>query len=343
MKIMKKTLFFCGLLSSTLLNAQSLTVNDTISSGMFLHYYAADTSANEYAGVAGSGVTWDYDNLVFLDTANTAMYLDSVIDMTNATPANQGYYPMATYQEQFDTGIQSFFSNTPDSIITYGFIFNDGTTDNIIRYHNDPLTSAKFPMALGTSYVDAVDGEAIASGITTAMSGSATIEADGVGTLLLAGNSYSNVIRIKTVENISGNVPLVGPVTITRTSYMYYDLSFSKLPIFIYGKVIADLGSFGVTNLKTVWSKDPLGFASLNESIVIPTVSIFPNPATDIVNISTENATSISIINSIGQTIYATNINETTHSIDVSNFANGIYFVEIRNETEKITKKLVIK
>ncbi len=341
---MKKTLLFCGLLTSSLLNAQSLTVNDTLSSGQFLNYYSADTSANEYAGVAGSGVTWDYSNLAFLDATNTSAHLDSVIDMANATATNQTYYPLATYQEQFDTGIQTFFTNYADSIVTYGFIYNDGTTDNVITYNNDPLTSAKFPMALGTSYTDAVDGQATANGVTAAMSGSATINADGTGTLLLAGNSYANVIRIKTVENISGTVPLVGVVTITRTSYMYYDLSSSKLPIFIYGKVDADLGSMGVTHIKTVWSKDQLsGYAGLNDTQNKPKVSIYPNPATNLVNVSTQNAKTITIMNSIGQVVFVSNVNHSVHSIDVSEFATGVYFVEIKNETEKITKKLVIK
>lgn len=125
---------------------------------------------------------------------------------------------------------------------------------------------------------------------------------------------------------------------------MYYDLSFSKLPIFIYGKVDADLGSMGVTHIKTVWSKDQLsGNAGLNDDVNQPKVSIYPNPATNLVNISTENAKTISIMNSIGQIVYTSNVTSSTLSIDVSQFATGVYFVEIKNETKKITKKLVIK
>ncbi len=340
---MKKLFILCGLTGSFFSQAQSLTVDDTLSSGVFLSYYAADTSANEYAGIAGSAVTWDYSNLAYADATNSGSHLDSVIDMTDATTANQGYYPNATYQEQFDTGIQSFFSNTPDSIITYGFIFNDGTTDNVIRYHNDPLISAKFPMTLGTSYTDYVDGEAIANSVTAAMSGTADIEVDGTGTLELAGNTYTNVVRVKTVEVISGVIALVGPVTITRTSYMYYDFATSQLPIFIYGKILADLGAMGTTNLKSVWSKDPLmGYAGVEETNESD-LSIYPNPANTEVNISCDKGESISVINSIGQTVYSTNITKQITTIDVSNFSTGIYFVEIKNEDEKITKKLVIK
>jgi hypothetical protein len=341
---MKKTLLFCGLLSTTLITAQTLTVNDTISAGAFLNYYAADTSASEFSATTGSGVTWDYNNLAYLDAANTVAHLDSVISMNDASSTNQGYYPNATYQELFDTGIQTFFTNTPDSVITYGFIFNDGSTDNVIQYNNDPLTSAKFPMAMGVSYTDAVDGQATANGVTAAMSGSATINADGVGTLLLAGNTYNNVIRVKTVENISGTVPLVGVVTIERTSYMYYETSLSKLPIFIYGKVIADLGSMGQTNMKTVWSKDPLsGYADLNKTAKLPEFSMYPNPASDVLNITVKNATSINIVNSLGQSVYNTNVTNSNQSINVSNLAKGIYFVEVNNKNNKLTKKLIIK
>jgi len=339
---MKKTLLLFSVISLSAANAQSITVDDTLSTGDKMNYYLADSSSNDFDAITGSGVTWDYSNLAFLDNTNTGTNLDSVIVASTAAFASN--FTQSDYSEFFVNGLNTFFRNTPDSVITDGFFFNDGTNDYIVRYQNDPLITSKFPMNFGTTYTDPIDGEAIAGGQTVAISGSATIAADGVGTFLLAGNTYNNILRVKTVETLSGTSLLVGTVNITRTSYVYYDNSFSKMPIFIYGDVFIELGALGNVGAKTVWSKDPLnGFAGTDTYGVLPALEIYPNPASSVVNIETNNVESITLFNSIGETIKTITNPSTIESIAVDNLATGIYFVQTKSKGELLTKKLVIK
>lgn len=76
------------------------------------------------------------------------------------------------------------------------------------------------------------------------------------------------------------------------------------------------------------------------------TVSIAPNPATDIITIKTNNTSNstIKMVDVLGNVV----LNETsfnqTKKIDVSNFRNGIYFVKVESEGSKaITRKVVVR
>ncbi len=84
---------------------------------------------------------------------------------------------------------------------------------------------------------------------------------------------------------------------------------------------------------------------SIKENQIEGYVGIYPNPAENNITIdfpSKEDAT-VSIFNTIGQTLYKTKINTIKQDIDVSSFPKGLYFIEITTDINKITKKIVIK
>lgn len=338
---MKKYLFILSLLATAKVQAQTITVNDTLSTGDVTYYFAADTSFTNYDNISGAGVTWDYSNIANADL--NGLSKDSVIEIS--TSAYSSDYPTASYHEEFENGVQTFFSNTTDSVITHGFVFSTGSNDYIIRYNIDPLTSAKFPMALGTTYTDIIDGDAILPTVgTTPLAGSATITADGTGTLLLGINSYNDIIRVKTVEFLSGNIFIIGPVSVTRTAYIYYSPSTSDMPVFIHGEVFADMGASGTIDLKTIWSVDPLtGYAGTKEANSSLKVSLYPNPTSINVTVTSNNATELTIFNAIGKEFKKINNPTSIEFINIENLPKGIYFVQVKNAQQLMTKKLVIK
>jgi hypothetical protein len=82
---------------------------------------------------------------------------------------------------------------------------------------------------------------------------------------------------------------------------------------------------------------------------VIPSVSIFPNPASDQLNISLEafNAPSaqVMITNNIGQNVVQLQLDEVDYNnyqLDMSSFSEGVYHLQIRSGNQEITKKFVI-
>ncbi|MDP7567471.1 MAG: T9SS type A sorting domain-containing protein, partial [Flavobacteriales bacterium] len=75
----------------------------------------------------------------------------------------------------------------------------------------------------------------------------------------------------------------------------------------------------------------------LNEKI-----SIYPNPSNGKLFISTsEVIKSIKVTNIIGKEIYSNN-NFNDNSIDLINFNNGVYFINLSTEKGTITKKIIL-
>jgi hypothetical protein len=80
------------------------------------------------------------------------------------------------------------------------------------------------------------------------------------------------------------------------------------------------------------------------EQVQIEELSIYPNPATDEVNITvTSTLKQVRIINNLGQAVYEQPGYDQTMKINTNNMQRGIYFVEIYTEDSKFIEKLVIR
>jgi hypothetical protein len=73
------------------------------------------------------------------------------------------------------------------------------------------------------------------------------------------------------------------------------------------------------------------------------TLLIYPNPATDRVNIKGgNNMTFVSIRNLLGQTVVSSPVNGAAADLDVSRLANGQYFVTVESAGRPVTRRIVI-
>ena len=81
-------------------------------------------------------------------------------------------------------------------------------------------------------------------------------------------------------------------------------------------------------------SKFTGGFVGVNE-IAKTNVSIYPNPATNNVNITTDRLVQVTLIDGMGKVINTQSVSG-TFSLDVSSLTNGIYFLQVGNTTKKI-------
>lgn len=73
-------------------------------------------------------------------------------------------------------------------------------------------------------------------------------------------------------------------------------------------------------------------------------VKLYPNPASDVLNISIENASELEIINASGQTVENIFIKDNNTSIDISHLKSGIYFVKVIDKAGNVgTQKLIIE
>lgn len=83
---------------------------------------------------------------------------------------------------------------------------------------------------------------------------------------------------------------------------------------------------------------------NINENILASQVNLYPNPAQNAVTIANlPKEGNIKLLSILGAVLMETNINGTTMNIDLSNYANGLYFLHISDKNNaKTIKKLMI-
>ena len=99
---------------------------------------------------------------------------------------------------------------------------------------------------------------------------------------------------------------------------------------------------YGVAAVYTSCTSDviekqaPLGISNTNNDI-----KIYPNPANDYINIETEEGiNNVVIYNSIGSKVFEKNtLGLKSFTIDIKDFASGMYYIQVDEKTEKIVKK----
>ncbi len=75
----------------------------------------------------------------------------------------------------------------------------------------------------------------------------------------------------------------------------------------------------------------------------VQSLSIYPNPAKDIINIKLNNYqnTSATLYDISGRLMFEKKLNSDISSIDVSNLNNGMYLLKINAENKTITKRVI--
>jgi hypothetical protein len=81
------------------------------------------------------------------------------------------------------------------------------------------------------------------------------------------------------------------------------------------------------------------------EDELLRLTKIYPVPASDYITVESEqlNIESISFMDIYGKTIKSIDVDNPINIIDISNFAEGIYFISIRSDKGIMNKKIIIK
>ena len=86
------------------------------------------------------------------------------------------------------------------------------------------------------------------------------------------------------------------------------------------------------------------GTTGIDNTSFSSNINIYPNPTSAIINVlvaSTEN-TEIVVLNMVGEVVYNNNHVLNVNKIDISNQANGVYFVKVKSGNQVITKKITL-
>lgn len=297
------------------------------------------------------------DNKEFVITANEGYEIENVVvdgqsqgaitsyTFENVTEA--GHSIEATFNEIIVVPECNAVTNLTASVENYGIVLSWNSADNAISY-DIYRNGERIATETNTSAIDLQGHEGDTYYIITncanggASDASETITATAVPTCNAITNltarveSYGIVLSWEAAENaVSYDIYCNGNRISTASTTSYIDLQGHEGDTY-----------YIITNCTNGGTSD----ASESATAIVTSISevennitIFPNPATDIVEISaTQNITRIEVVSATGQIMHETEVNEESVSINVENLPSGTYFVRIFCNPDVIVKKLVV-
>lgn len=278
-------------------------------------------------GASGANQTWDFSALTSTGTATFSI----ISSTTNG--ANQAY----SY-----SGAVVHYNNT-SSAQEMKTIEASGT---VITY-TDGEKILQFPLSFNANYSDTFYATFITNGYPAVRSGDNTLTVDGYGSLILPGQTITDVLRVKLEQDYSDNIDIGAPYIIDYETeiYIWYKIGVRE-PLMSLSSLTSSTGGlteYGYyTNITNVGTEEIRG---------IDEVVVLGNPFQNILNFAITASESKSIqyqiIDVTGANVLLSS--ENMVSIGTNNFAintddlpAGIYGLRILDENNSITK-LVIK
>lgn len=291
--------------------------------------------------ITGNGVTWDFTGKVF----SNGNYFSDVYVNPTSLPGSSTFT---------NAGATVAFSDSSDfykaSATKLEYLGGMNASGEVQDFTSNPPDLMHYPFSYGSSYTDVGSGTMTAPGMPPFnLTGTITVSADGQGTLILPSNPnyvYNNVLKVHSyVYLLIQGTGSLSTTTGTQTIDMYdFYISGQKFPIFEVQYHRFQVPSFGINDFNVSTYHTNSITLGISNNITNNTLSLFPNPVSDKLYISgLKNQTyDIHIYNIVGEEnkhLFIDNSNNSNLSIDVSDLSNGIYFIQIsNNSTSQILK-----
>jgi hypothetical protein len=333
---MRKTLFFL-LIASGIFSAQTTITkafNDPITGETASYLSVTGTPDNS---ATGSGVTFNNASLV-LGAASVTSY-------STPTSTEITTFPGSTLK-MTAPGNTVYYKQSPSKLEITGLVTPDAT----LNLSSNNGTFISYPAAFGYSETDQAQGTFSSTAANGLCKGTITVSADASGTLILGSSSYTNVLRIKSVQNFNLHLPtdtsFLFPIgSIINTSYSYYNSTY-KFPLLTTIQTVINVPLAGINN-QTTNAAQALDTANLatEEIMMQDKLKIYPNPAQEFIGFKgvKEKYTTAKIYTPEGRLVKTSDIK--SGQVQVSDLTSGSYFIEIsgkdnkHRETSKFIKK----
>lgn len=339
---MKKTLLFTTLSIAFLGNSQSLTQANEAAVGETQTMYVCDSFVDRQENVNGNTATWDF-------TALEAYFGETRTYEIGDATASSFASDFSTSVKTLKVGaIETFYNSTATERMSQGFVYSEPTIGDVKAIFSNEAKLTNYPMAYGDNFTDAFDGTLDVPNFgTSALSGEIKVTIDGLGTLNMPnGVTYTNVIRVKSADSTHSTVTLAPlpptDIYIKRTQYEYIDINNSSLPKLVITNIQLISALFNDEQTLVMTSDDPMQYLSTDKNNTV-NFSIAPNPSTDKITLTGEFSDDAigTIIDQNGKVMLTSSIKNGT-TIDISTFANGMYFLNI-NSNGNTTSKTIVK
>ena len=205
----------------------------------------------------------------------------------------------------------------------FSFIWNNGETTPSITNLSAGTYAVTVTDALGCSSSDAVS----------------FTQPDSMNVSIVLSNTIDTKVYGKAVANVTGGTPQYSFFWSTgdTTETMVYSTAGT------YAVTITDSKGCSQTSSTQISEPTTTGVAGLNDVAF----EVYPNPATTSVAVELDNnnaeGTLLEMKNILGQTLITQNVSTTQTQLNLSNFANGVYFVTLTRGQHSSVKQIVVR
>ncbi len=313
---MKKPL----LLSAILLASASIFAQPTIQSSDFYPTIGEAFTLNYGTyispGAAGNNVTWDLSGLAASSTVT--------VSALAANPGFPGTDLTLTYSGQSSL----YVDFTPTEYLIDGmFQIPSNTT---ITY-SDPMKYYEFPMSMSGSYTDNFAATFTSSGFNFSRSGTITCEVDGYGTLITPSGTYTNVLRVHSVQDYTDSYSM-GSLDVTIDNYTWIKAGFHQ-ELAMVQTMASDVGS----GSSAYYASNTLGLDN-NE---FSSLKLYPNPAQSNLKIDLDTPVDQIQVTDLNGRLVDVSFDKGTRMLDISQLNSGIYYVVIYSNNSSSVRKIV--
>lgn len=282
----------------------------------------------------GSNVTFDNSLL----TSGTAVVAS--VSAPSATELTS--FPGTTVKFDDGNGNSIFYKSSATQLEITGA----GISGATLNFNADNAIFVKFPTAFSNTYNDTARGTFSNGAVSGLFKGTITTTADATGTLLLGADSYSNILRIKTVQSYnlyqsSDTTYFFSIGTLTSTIYTYYD-NVNRYPLFTTttATIVVPILSINQTTSVAVRQVNPT-LATVNSDK--NNFKIYPNPVTDNLFFAGDlgSYTEVKVYSVDGKLVKTGSISD--NKLDLSKLSAGNYILELSSKTQNSKTIHIIK
>jgi hypothetical protein len=258
---------------------------------------------------------------------------------TTPTALEIGTFPGSTIK--MSDGTNTLFYKASATKLEVTGVINPQVTLNL---STDNGTYITYPTTFGTTQNDTAKGTFTSSLTNGICVGTTSSNADAYGTLVLGGQTYNNVLRVKFVQNFNLHLPtdigLTNPLgTVTNTAYSYYDASH-RYPLLSSTTINLSVPALGINQTTSTAVALTIATLGVKNTIQKESFSVYPNPAQDFIGFkgNTEGYSKANIYSLDGKLIRTADVN--SGNVQISDLPPASYFIEINGKNSEPKKNI---
>lgn len=298
----------------------------------FIQHYAQYIAPNG----GGQNTTEDFSGLVS-DSSAMAPYVAS-----NSTPAASSFL-LSDVAWDNGGGNYTYYHVTADAFEDLGWDLNGN-----IAVASDPEKWAVFPLGYGTTWTDDHAITFSAGGFNVARSGQVFGQCDANGTtLIMPYGTVTDVKRVYMHDTYTDNVG--GFMTIQYDfSYWFYYKAGVHLPVLLVQDLLMTPSIGPATHRLFSVYVDPAE-VGMHELATTPAVHVFPQPATDLVNIQFDASPGgpmmVEVFDLSGELLRTASYgigSNGTKALAVGDLARGSYVLRVHCDDRVLSQRLIL-